>query len=80
MPRDSTKLHAFQTADRLVIDMYTATRALPRHEPYEIGRQLRRPPCRCRPTLWRAASEKARESTVDSSKSHSVPRSRSDTC
>lgn len=42
MPRDTSKLHAFQTADRLVIDMYKATRALPRNEQFEIGRQLRR--------------------------------------
>jgi four helix bundle protein len=42
MPRDTSKLHAFQAADRLVIDMYRSTRALPRSEQFEIGRQLRR--------------------------------------
>ena len=42
MPRDTAKLHVFQLADRLVLDMYKATRDLPRHEQYEIGKQLRR--------------------------------------
>ncbi len=42
MPRDTRKLQVFQLADRLALEMYRATRALPRHEQFEIGKQLRR--------------------------------------
>jgi four helix bundle protein len=42
MPRDTSKLHVFTTADRLALAMYRATRDLPRADQYEIGRQLRR--------------------------------------
>jgi four helix bundle protein len=42
MPRDTSKLQVFQTADRLVLEMYKATRDLPRQEQFEIGKQLRR--------------------------------------
>ena len=42
MPRDTRKLHVFQLADRLALDMYRATRELPRQEQFEIGKQLRR--------------------------------------
>ncbi len=42
MPRDTRKLHVFQLSDRLALEMFRATRALPRSEQFEIGKQLRR--------------------------------------
>ena len=42
MARDVSKLLVFKTADRLALDMFRATRDLPRAEQFEIGRQLRR--------------------------------------
>ena len=42
MPRDTRKLRVFQIADRLALEMYKATRDLPRQEQFEIGKQLRR--------------------------------------
>ena len=42
MPRDTRKLQVFQLADRLALEMYKATRELPRQEQFEIGKQLRR--------------------------------------
>jgi len=42
MPRDTSKLHVFVSADRLALTMYTATRDLPRAEQFELGKQLRR--------------------------------------
>ena len=42
MPRDTRKLRVFQIADRLALEMYKATRDLPRQEQFAIGKQLRR--------------------------------------
>ena len=42
MPRDTRKLRVFQLADRLALEMFAATRTLPRQEQFEIGKQLRR--------------------------------------
>jgi len=42
MPRDTRKLQVFQLADRLALEMYKATRQLPREDRFEIGKQLRR--------------------------------------
>ena len=43
MPRDTSKLHVFTTADRLALDdVHGATRDLPRADQYELGSQLRR--------------------------------------
>lgn len=50
MPRDTRKLHVFQLSDRLALEMFRATRALPRSEQFEIGKQLRRQRCRSPPT------------------------------
>lgn len=42
MARDTRKLHVFQLADRLALQMFRTTRSLPRQEQHEIGKQLRR--------------------------------------
>jgi len=42
MSRDPKKLHAFQLADSLVIDIYNATRHFPAAERYGLQAQLRR--------------------------------------
>jgi four helix bundle protein len=40
--RDHRKLHAFETADKMVLAIYEATRAFPRHEMFGLTSQLRR--------------------------------------
>lgn len=42
MPRDYTKIHAWQLADDLVIEVYRLTRSFPKDELYGLTSQLRR--------------------------------------